>query len=71
MRKVVRCAKCSSAAIKQGFGFTGESYMYCAKLDSLIYPDDGCTFGSHGEPRTAVEDISVNIDSRATVNGWH
>ena len=69
MKRVIRCSKCSDAAIKLGFGFTGVDELYCTERSCIVDKDDGCTFGTPGTPQTAVTDYNVTIEGESATNG--
>lgn len=50
MKKIIRCKKCGERVVYFGTGFTKERTILCTKFDQEVDPDDGCTFGSEGDP---------------------
>lgn len=70
MKDVVRCAHCSSAALKPPFGFVGQSALYCTERAGKVDIDDGCTFGASGEPRVAADGCNIQLGDDAAKYGW-
>lgn len=70
LKRVVRCAECSNAAVKHHFGFTGTDELYCSGRSGTVDHDDGCTFGVRGQPMIAVVRQDVDISKDAAVRGW-
>lgn len=71
MREVIRCADCSLAALKYGVGFAGRDELHCTGRSGTVEPDDGCTFGTRGQPGVAVADYDVTISGHEAVCGYH
>lgn len=72
MKPVTRCRECSHAALYGGCGFTAADRLVCTDQGGAdVDPDDGCTFGSEGTPRTATVECAdgVTIDGHAAVYG--
>lgn len=69
-KDVVRCAECSNAARKIGFGFTGPPALYCTERSGTVDDDDGCTFGTPGTPRTAAGGFDIDLGGDAAVKGY-
>ena len=70
MKRIVICARCSLAASRLPAGFTSVPVLHCTEMGSDVDADDGCTFGSRGEPSTATDAPEVDISARAAVYGW-
>lgn len=70
MKRVTRCSKCSNAARKIGFGFTGPPALYCTERSGTVDDDDGCTFGTPGLPRYAADGFDVELGEDAAVKGY-
>ena len=70
MKRVTRCSKCSNAARKIGFGFTGPPALYCTERSGTVDDDDGCTFGTPGTPRTAAGGFDIDLGGDAAVKGY-
>ena len=70
-KKVVRCVKCEKACVDLGVGFLSTPRLWCAYFDFKVAKDDGCTFGTEGEPKyKVVRPVTVDIEKHAIVNGW-
>ena len=72
MKPVTRCRECSHAALYGGCGFTAADRLVCTDQGGVdVGPDDGCTFGDAGTPRTATVECAdcVTIDGHAAVYG--
>ena len=71
MKEIIRCAACSRCARVLPAGFTSDYELYCIDGKDNVDKDDGCTFGSPGEPMNGTAYTIVDIADRAAVNGWH
>ena len=72
MKPVTRCRECSHAALYGGCGFTAAERLVCTDQGGAdVDPDDGCTFGDAGTPRTATVACAdgVTVDGHAAVYG--
>lgn len=67
------CKNCSNAAYKDGVGFSEKREWFCSDrgMRPIERPDISCcTFGEQGEPHRIVDNYTVEIDTRAAVNGY-
>lgn len=69
-KDVVRCAECSNAARKIGFGFTGPPALFCTERSGTVDDEGGCTFGAPGSPRYAADRFDIELGSDAAVKGY-
>lgn len=72
MKPVTICRECSHDALYWGCGFTASERLVCTDQGGAeVDPDDGCTFGDAGTPRTATVECAegVTIDGHAAVYG--
>ncbi len=70
MKRTVRCISCSKAATRNGCGFTAAPSLVCTERGgSEVSREDGCTFGRHGRPGTAVDAYDVTIGGHEAVRG--
>lgn len=71
MKEIIRCAACSRCARVLPAGFTSDYELHCIDMKVGVDEDDGCTFGTPGEPMNGTSCPIVDIADRAAVNGWH
>ena len=72
MKKIVRCGRCSDALRYFPPGFNSSQELYCGHYGEAfdVDPDDGCTFGKPGFPKTATSfDYHILLGGDAAVNG--
>ena len=62
MKKVTRCAACSSCARVAGCGFVASDRLLCTDAGRWVDADDGCTFGERGVPRAGVVPCEARVD---------
>lgn len=70
MNEVIACKGCAEGAWRYGCGFAAVPVLMCTKYGHDVTADDGCTFGSKGEPGVAVTGYDVDIAGDAAVRGW-
>lgn len=69
MRRVCRCSRCACALVRTPAGFTATDELFCGDRGSWVEPDDGCTFGSPGQPSRATFGESICIGDDAAKGG--
>ena len=55
------CARCSDCRRVRAAGFTATDGLYCTVLGRHVDGDDGCTFGTVGEPSRGVYPHGADI----------
>lgn len=71
MNKLIACKDCADGAWRYGCGFASVPTLMCTKHGCDVSVDDGCTFGTSGEPGVAVSGYDVDISDDAAVRGYH
>lgn len=61
MRETVECGACGMCAYVLPPGFTSVPEYYCTQFEAEVEQDDGCTFGSPGEPYQSPPDYDVYL----------
>ena len=63
IKRMVRCSTCGMCAYVLPPGFVSVPELHCTTFgDMAVDHDDGCTFGTKGEPFQATEGIEVSLD---------
>lgn len=67
---VVRCGRCGECCYVLPAGFLSEMQLFCTKFDNMeVDAEDGCTFGSDGEPFQSVQNYGVYLSTHPS-NGY-
>lgn len=67
---VVRCGNCGECSYVLPAGFLSERQLFCTRFDNMeVDADDGCTFGSDGEPFQSVQNYGVYLSAHPS-NGY-
>ena len=69
MKQVTRCSRCCNALVRTPAGFNSADQFFCPDRGEWVEPDDGCTFGVHGEPGRANLGETVSIETSASAYG--
>ena len=71
MKDVVECVGCACAVLVVGCGFVRNERLVCSMRETDVDPDDGCTFGSPGDPRYGCVGWDATVgDEKRQLTGW-